>query len=99
MVEMAMFYVERAIIPKVGKPELLFMCSAHCLTVLLICVKFHANFYNGIRVMEWTQMIEGLTNRQTDTQNFGGYNIIPLPLFVAGYKMRVIGSHNITLNI
>ena len=43
MVEMAMFNVQRAITPKVGKPELLFMNSACCLTNLKICVEFHQN--------------------------------------------------------
>ena len=43
MVEMAMFNVQRAITPKVGKPELRFMCSALWLIVLYICVKFREN--------------------------------------------------------
>ena len=43
MVEMAMFNVQRAITPKVGKPELLFMCSECSLIVLYICVKFREN--------------------------------------------------------
>ena len=34
-------YVQRAITKKVGKPELLFMCSACRLIELYICVKFH----------------------------------------------------------
>ena len=38
--EMTMFTVQRAITPKVGKPELRFMCSAHRLIVLYSCVKF-----------------------------------------------------------
>ena len=54
MVEMAMFDVQRAITPKVGKPELWFMCSVHCLMVLYIAVKFRENISNDIRVMEWT---------------------------------------------
>ena len=37
MVNMAMVNVQRAISPKVGKPELWFMCSACCI-VLYICV-------------------------------------------------------------
>ena len=53
---MAMFNIKRAITPKVGKPELGFMCSAHCLIVLYICVKFRENITNGIRVMEQTQI-------------------------------------------
>ena len=43
MVEMTMFNVQRAITPKVGKSELQFMCSAHRLIVLYICVKFREN--------------------------------------------------------
>ena len=35
MVEMAMINIQRAITPKVGKPELQFICSAHRLMVLL----------------------------------------------------------------
>ena len=34
---------QRAITPKVGKPELRLMCSAWRLMVLNICVKFHEN--------------------------------------------------------
>ena len=32
---------QRAISPKVGKPELRFMCSAYRLMVFNTCVKFH----------------------------------------------------------
>ena len=56
MVELAMFNVQRVTIPKVGKTELWFMCSAHCLMVLYICVKFCENITNGIRVMEQTRV-------------------------------------------
>ena len=52
MVEMAMFNVQRSITPKVGKPELQFMCSAYRLMVLYICMKFRENIMKGIRVME-----------------------------------------------
>ena len=34
MVEMAMFNVQKVMTPKVCKPELRFMCSAHCLSAL-----------------------------------------------------------------
>ena len=54
MIEMAMFIVQRAITPKVSKPELRFICSACRLIVLYICVKFRQNISNGIRVMERT---------------------------------------------
>ena len=62
---MAMFHVQRAIIPKVGKPELWFMCFARCLIVLYICVKCE-NISGGIRVMEWTRMMVAMTDGQTD---------------------------------
>ena len=42
-----------AITPKVGKPELQFMCSAHYLMVFNVCVKFHENMSSGFKVMEW----------------------------------------------
>ena len=48
--------VQRAITPKVGKPELRFMCSALCLMLLYICVKFRENTTNGIGVMERTRV-------------------------------------------
>ena len=51
-----MFYVQRAITPKIGKPELWFMCSASCLMVHYICVKFRENITNGTRVMERTRV-------------------------------------------
>ena len=71
MVEMAMFNVQRVITPKVC------MCSAHCLMVLYIGVKFLENISYNIGVMERTRNYEALTDRPTDTQNFGRYNIIP----------------------
>ena len=64
------------------------MCSASGLIVLYICVNSLENILDGIRVMERTQMMEVLTD---GTQNFGGYIIIPSPLFVAGHKKE----HNI----
>ena len=45
-------YVQRAITPKVGKPELWFMCYACRLMVLYICVKLSGNITNSIRVMK-----------------------------------------------
>ena len=48
MVEMDMFNVQRAITPKVGKPELRFMCSASRLIVLYICAKFGEIISDGI---------------------------------------------------
>ena len=85
-----MFNVQRAKTPKVSKPELGFMCSAHRLIVLYICVKIHENISDSIRLMMRTQIMEALTDRRTETPNIGGYNIITSPLFVAGIKIRKI---------
>ena len=45
---------QRAITPKVGKPELWFMRSARRLIVFNVCVKFHENMPSGFKVMERT---------------------------------------------
>ena len=47
-------HTQRAVTPKVGKPELRFMCSARCLMVLNVCVKFHENMLSDFKVMERT---------------------------------------------
>ena len=47
----------RAITPKVGKPELLFMCSARRFMVLNICVKFHENMSSSFKLLERTQKL------------------------------------------
>ena len=52
-----MVNTQRAITPKVGKPELGFMCSAHSLMVFNICVKFHENMSSGFKVMERTRIL------------------------------------------
>ena len=62
LTEMAMFNVQNAITPKVGKPELQLMCSASHLIVLYICVMFRENILEGFRVMELTGMMEALTD-------------------------------------
>ena len=48
---------QMAITPKVGKPELRFMCSERCLMVFNVCVKFHENMSSGFKVMERTQKL------------------------------------------
>ena len=50
------FDVQRAVTPKVGKPELWFMYSAHCLIVLYICVKFHENISNCFQLTDRTRV-------------------------------------------
>ena len=95
MVEMAMFNVQRTITPKVDNPELWFMCSAHSLIVVYICVKFCENILDSIRVMVWEQMMETLMDRWTFTQNFRWYNIIPSPLFVVGHNDKQYRSRSV----
>ena len=64
MVEMAIFNVQRAITPKVGKPELWFMCSACCLIVLYIYVELCKKSLM-VSVMGRIQMMEALTDRHS----------------------------------
>ena len=44
---------------------------------------------DGIRVMYGADTNDGSADGRTHTQNFGGYNIIPSPRFVAGHKNGV----------
>ena len=46
---------QRAITPKLGKPELLFMSSSLPLMAFNICVKFYENMSSCVKVMERTQ--------------------------------------------
>ena len=48
---------QRAITPKVGKPELQVLFSACRLRVFNVCVKFHENMSSGFKVMEWTRKL------------------------------------------
>ena len=48
---------QRAITPKVGKPELRFLCSACRLMVFNVCVKFHENMSSGFKVIERTRKL------------------------------------------
>ena len=57
---------QRAITPKVEKPELRFMCSARRLIVFNVCEKFHENMSSGVKVMEWTQKL--LTHKRQELQ-------------------------------
>ena len=49
---MEIINTQRAITPKVGKPDLWFMCSAHRL--MGFNVKFHENMSSGFKLMERT---------------------------------------------
>ena len=54
---MKIVITQMAITPKVGKPELPFMCSASRLMVFDVCVKFHENMSSRSKVMEQTQKL------------------------------------------
>ena len=45
---------QRAITPKVGKPDLCFMCSARRLMGFDICVNVHENMSSGFKLMKRT---------------------------------------------
>ena len=47
----------RAITPKVGKPELQFLCSARRLMVFNVCVKFYENVSSCFKVMGRTRKL------------------------------------------
>ena len=73
---------------KSSKPKLWFMCSACHHIMLYICVKFRENISEGVSYGADTNdgSTDEWTDRQMDTQNFGEYNMIPLPIFMAGHK-------------
>ena len=48
------YSVQRAATPKVGYPELRFLCSACCLMVYYICEIFHNNILNSFQLTEQT---------------------------------------------
>ena len=83
---MAMFNVQRAVTPKIGKSELRIMCSACHLVILYICVKFCENTSDGISY--GVDKNDGSALGHPDTQNFRVYNIIPSPLFEAGHDYK-----------
>ena len=54
---MKIVHTQRTITPKVGKPELRFMCSACRLMVFNLYMKFHGNMSSGFKVMERTRKL------------------------------------------
>ena len=54
---MTIVNTQRAITPKVGKPQLRFMFSARRLMVFNVCVKFHEIMSSGFKVMERTRKL------------------------------------------
>ena len=82
---------QRAITQKVEKPELQFMCSARCLMVFNVCVRFHENMSSSFKVMEQTRKL--LTHTHTHTEKRRKH-YTPMAYFVCrGYK-QVVHNHS-----
>ena len=64
---------------------------AYLQTILKTPVKFQKDWPKTVGGVADTRMVvgaDGRTDGQTDTHNFGGYNIIPRHFLVAGHKNR-----------
>ena len=70
---------QRTVTPKVGKPELWFMCFACCLMVFNVCEKFHENMSSGFKVMEWTRKLLKDTHTQRKDKNYIPHGILHMP--------------------
>ena len=67
--------------PNVGKPELLFMCSARRFVVFNVCMKFHETMSSGFKVMERTRKF--FTEREREREREKRQNLyIPMAHFV-----------------
>ena len=66
---MKIINTQGAITPKVGKPELWFLCSERRLMVFNVCVKFHENMSSCFKVMERTWKL--LNTQRTITPKVG----------------------------
>ena len=64
---------------------------AYLQTILKTPVKFQKDWPKTVGGVADTRMVVGADGR-TDTQNFGGYNIIPRHFLVAGHKNALIFS-------
>ena len=76
---------------------------AYLQTILKTPVKFQKDWPKTVGGVADTRMVVGAdgrtdrqTDRRTDTQNFGGYNIIPRHFLVAGHKKLVPGPYSTT---
>lgn len=68
LTEMAMFEIQRAITPKVGKSEIWLQYQVHCLIMFNISVKFHKNIY-----LKWYQSCGVDTETMIGMAMFNGY--------------------------
>ena len=78
---------QRGIISQKNVGGVTVLISACRLIMFYICAKFREIISNGIKVMERTRMINRWrTDGRTDTQKFGGYNILPRHFLWWGIK-------------
>ena len=52
------YNVQRALTPKAGNRELWFLCSAHHIMVIYICIKFQENISNSFQITEQTHILQ-----------------------------------------
>ena len=52
------YNVQMAAAPKAGNYELWFLCSAHHILVIYICIKFQENISNSFQVTEQTHILQ-----------------------------------------
>ena len=58
MTGITIYKVQRAVTPKVGNSELWFLCSAHHIMVIYICIKFRENISNSYQITEQTHILQ-----------------------------------------
>ena len=54
MTGITIYNVQRVVTPKSGISELWFLCSAHYIMVIYICIKFQENISNSFQVTKQT---------------------------------------------
>ena len=50
--------VQKVVTPKAGSTELPFLCSANCIMVINICIKFQENITNSFQVIVDTNILQ-----------------------------------------
>ena len=58
MTRITIYNVQRAVTPKAGNLELQFLCSAHHIIMIYICIKFRENISNGFQVTERIHILQ-----------------------------------------
>ena len=58
MTGITIYNVQRVVTPKAGNLELWFLCSAHHIMMIYICIKFQENVSNSFQVTEQTHILQ-----------------------------------------